>query len=146
MKVRPLPRYSPHRLPATPAHGLTASWTAEYRLSLITRPGRELTLYERCPARHQHSRFCLILPHQFTKMTENKTSPSLFSRENYTWMLIGIVVIAIGIFLMSGGASKDPGTFNAEEVYSARRITVAPILILAGLVIEIYAIFKKPSK
>ncbi len=70
----------------------------------------------------------------------------MFNKENYMWMLIGLVVIVIGMLLMSGGASnKDPKVFAGSEVYSARRITIAPILILAGLVIEIYAIFKKPK-
>ncbi|MEI9945650.1 MAG: DUF3098 domain-containing protein [Chitinophagaceae bacterium] len=69
----------------------------------------------------------------------------MFSRENYMWMLIGIIIIAIGMFLMAGGASKDPSVFDKDAVYSSRRITVAPILILLGLVIEIYAIFKKPK-
>jgi hypothetical protein len=79
-------------------------------------------------------------------MSEKKNSPSMFGKENYMWMLIGIVVIAIGMFLMSGGASnKNPAEFNADAVYSARRITIAPLLILAGVVIEIYAIFKKPK-
>ena len=74
------------------------------------------------------------------------TSPSIFTKDNYTWMLIGIVVIAIGMFLMSGGvSSKDPNVFDKSAVYSAQRITVAPILILLGLVIEIYALFKKPK-
>ncbi|HEX7904011.1 MAG TPA: DUF3098 domain-containing protein [Chitinophagaceae bacterium] len=78
-------------------------------------------------------------------MSDKKTTPSIFDKENYTWMLIGLIVIAIGMFLLSGGASKDPAVFDKAEVYSFRRITVAPILILAGLVIEIYAIFKKPK-
>lgn len=61
-------------------------------------------------------------------------------------MLIGILVIGLGMFLMSGGKSNtDPAVFNKEAVYSSTRITVAPLLILAGLVIEIYAIFKKPK-
>lgn len=60
-------------------------------------------------------------------------------------MAIGAVIITIGMFLMSGGGSTDPNVFNKDEVYSTTRITVAPILILAGLVIEIYAIFKKPK-
>ncbi|MBL7743100.1 MAG: DUF3098 domain-containing protein, partial [Chitinophagaceae bacterium] len=50
-----------------------------------------------------------------------------------------------GMFLLAGGKSEDPTKFNAEEVYSTTRITVAPILILAGLVIEIFAIFRKPK-
>ena len=80
------------------------------------------------------------------KETYVKTTPSIFSKENYMWMGIGAIVITIGMFLMAGGASKDPGVFNREEVYSTTRITIAPILILAGLVIEIYAIFKNPKK
>ena len=60
-------------------------------------------------------------------------------------MGIGAAVIALGMILMAGGKSDDPGIFNAAEVYSARRITIAPILILLGLGIEVYAIFKKPK-
>lgn len=78
-------------------------------------------------------------------MAENKTTPSIFSKDNYIWMAIGAVVITIGMFLMAGGASTDPNVFNKDEVYSTTRITIAPLLILAGLVIEIYAIFKKPK-
>jgi FtsH-binding integral membrane protein len=68
---------------------------------------------------------------------------TLFTRENYKWMLIGLVVMAIGFFLMAGGKSPDPNVFNDNEIYSFRRITLAPILIVAGLVIEIFAIIKK---
>jgi hypothetical protein len=78
-------------------------------------------------------------------MAENNTTTSFFSKDNYIWMLAGIVVIAVGMFLMSGGASKDPSVFAKDEVYSKTRITIAPLLILAGLVIEIYAIFRKPK-
>jgi hypothetical protein len=74
-----------------------------------------------------------------------KTTPTIFSKDNYRWMAIGIVVIAIGMFLMSGGASKDPNVFDKDEVYSKTRITVAPILIMAGLAIEVFAIFKRPK-
>jgi len=77
-------------------------------------------------------------------MTETK-QPAVFSRDNYMWMLIGVAMIAIGMLLMAGGKSSDPNVFDAKEVYSARRITVAPLLILAGLVVEIYAIFKSPK-
>ena len=69
----------------------------------------------------------------------------MFTKENYRWMGIGAAVIALGMILMAGGKSDDPGIFNAAEVYSARRITIAPILILLGLGIEVYAIFKKPK-
>ena len=77
-------------------------------------------------------------------MAENN-STSFFSKDNYLWMLAGVVIIAIGMFLMAGGASKDPSVFARDEVYSKTRITVAPILIMIGLVIEIYAIFRKPK-
>ena len=71
----------------------------------------------------------------------------MFTKENYRWMLIGAIVIAVGMFLMAGGTSnKDPNLFDKDAVYSTTRITIAPILILAGLVIEILAIFKKPKK
>ena len=80
-----------------------------------------------------------------SKENYSKATPSIFSKDNYIWMAIGAVVITIGMFLMSGGGSTDPAVFNKDEVYSTTRITVAPILILAGLVIEIYAIFKKPK-
>lgn len=68
----------------------------------------------------------------------------LFAKKNYWWMLGGLVLIAVGMFLMSGGQSNtDPSVFNKAVVYSPMRITVAPILILAGLVVEVIAIFKK---
>ena len=60
-------------------------------------------------------------------------------------MLIGLVIMAIGFFLMAGGKSGDPGVFNDSDVYSTRRITIAPILIVGGLVVEIFAIMKKPK-
>jgi predicted tellurium resistance membrane protein TerC len=78
-------------------------------------------------------------------MSEQKTTPSIFNKQNYIWMLAGIVLIAIGMFLMAGGKSDNPAVFNEDEVYSTTRITVAPILILAGLVVEIFAIFRKPK-
>jgi len=71
-----------------------------------------------------------------------QTAP-LFGKENYIWMLVGIVLVALGLILMAGGKSPDPNVFNANEVYSFRRITLAPILMLLGLAVEIYAIFKK---
>ncbi|MBZ4189599.1 DUF3098 domain-containing protein [Niabella beijingensis] len=77
--------------------------------------------------------------------TSNSNTPSMFSKSNYMWMLIGAVVMALGMFLMSGGKSDDPHVFDKNAVYSATRITVAPILIFIGLAIEIYAIFKKSS-
>ena len=75
----------------------------------------------------------------------NTVNP-LFSKENYIWMLAGIVVMALGFFLMAGGKSPDPTKFNDNEIYSTTRITIAPLLIMAGFVIEIFAIMKKPKE
>jgi hypothetical protein len=69
----------------------------------------------------------------------------LFEKDNYRWMAIGLAAIGLGLFLMAGGKSKDPNVFNANEVYSFTRITLAPLLILAGFITEIFAIFKKPK-
>lgn len=71
---------------------------------------------------------------------------SLFSKDNYIWMLIGIAVMALGFILMAGGKSSDLKVFDDKEVYSTTRITIAPLLIIAGLVIEIFAIMKKPKE
>jgi hypothetical protein len=59
-------------------------------------------------------------------------------------MLIGVYLIASGMLLMAGGKSADPNVFNASEVYSFRRITLAPIVMIIGFLVEIYALFKKP--
>ena len=75
-------------------------------------------------------------------MKEKKTA-TIFEKENYLWMIIGGGLILAGILLMIGGKSQDPNVFNKEEVYSFRRITLAPLLIIGGLVVEIYAIMKK---
>jgi hypothetical protein len=81
------------------------------------------------------------------KEIKKQTAPgnSLFTKDNYIWMIAGIVLVGIGIILMSGGKSDDPNIFRENEVYSFRRITIAPIVILLGLGIEVYAIFKKPK-
>lgn len=68
----------------------------------------------------------------------------MFARENYLLMIAGLVVMVIGLLLMKGGKS-DPSDFNPAEVYSSTRITIAPIIILIGLAIEVFAIFRKPK-
>jgi len=69
----------------------------------------------------------------------------MFSRENYLIMLVGIVVLALGFLLMVGGGSSDPNQFHPEKIYSWRRITLAPVVIFIGFVIEIFAIMRKPK-
>lgn len=77
---------------------------------------------------------------------KQKPIPTLFAKDNYTWMIIGGVIVAFGMILMSGGKNQDPNTFDTNVVYSFWRITVAPILIVGGLLVEIYAIFKTPKQ
>jgi len=88
-----------------------------------------------------------VTPSSSRKEVAHPTSEesALFSKENYKWMLIGLVVMTIGFFLMAGGKSPDPNVFNDNQIYSFRRITLAPLLIVGGLVIEIFAIIKKPK-
>jgi len=69
----------------------------------------------------------------------------LFGKKNYLIMIVGAAVILIGFALMMGGGSDDPNVFN-EEIYSFRRIRLAPTLVLIGLAIEIYAIMANPGK
>ena len=82
-----------------------------------------------------------------TKTTTKNSSAGniLFTKENYKWMLIGLVIMALGFFLMAGGKSSNPNVFSDKDVYSPIRITVAPILIVAGLLLEIFAIMKRPK-
>lgn len=68
-----------------------------------------------------------------------------FAKENYIWMIIGVVVLIIGYILLIGGGSKDPNEFN-YALFNTRRMVIAPIFILLGLVIEVYAIMKKHKK
>ena len=78
------------------------------------------------------------------KHTTNSTF-SLFDKENLLWMAGGVLFMIIGFLLMAGGRSEDPNVFDPKEVYSTTRITIAPILILAGLVILVIAIFRHPK-
>jgi hypothetical protein len=76
-------------------------------------------------------------------MKENTKKPEfLFSATNYKILIIGLLVIALGFILMSGGANENPNVFN-EDVYSFRRIRLAPTVVLIGFGITIYSILKK---
>jgi hypothetical protein len=74
------------------------------------------------------------------KETSNKDFA--FGKENYRWLLIGIAILIIGNLLMIGGGSDDPKVFN-PEIFSFRRITLAPLVILAGFATVLIAIVKK---
>jgi hypothetical protein len=75
--------------------------------------------------------------------SKSKTAGVLFTKENHKWMMISAAIMILGFVLMIGGDSKDPNAFNANEVYSFVRITLAPILVLVGLSSFVYAILKK---
>ncbi|HRW20519.1 MAG TPA: DUF3098 domain-containing protein [Bacteroidales bacterium] len=65
-------------------------------------------------------------------------------KENYILLIIGFAIIIIGFILMSGGKAEDPAVFS-EEIFNFRRITLAPLVVLFGFIIEIFAIMKKPK-
>lgn len=78
-----------------------------------------------------------------SRATAQPSSTSLlFGKEHYLLMGLGAVLIALGLLLMSGGAMESPEVWQPEVIYSFRRTVLAPIVILAGLGVEIYAIFK----
>lgn len=83
------------------------------------------------------------------KETTQKDIPAsrapLFEKANLVWMLGGIAVMILGFLLMAGGRSEDPTVFDPNQVYSSTRITIAPILILGGLVLLIFALFRHPK-
>ena len=74
-----------------------------------------------------------------------KSSPGglLFNKTTYMYILGGIGLMTIGFFLMAGGHNEDPNVFDEDVIYSTRRTLIAPIFILAGLIVQIVAIFKK---
>jgi len=78
-----------------------------------------------------------------TNEAVNSSKPLLLlGKKNYMILLVGILIIATGFLLMSGGASKDPNVFN-EEIFDFRRIRLAPILVLSGFGVVFYSIFYK---
>ena len=76
---------------------------------------------------------------------DTKKAGFAFGRENYKILIIGVVIVVIGYMLMVGGGSDDPNQFHADEIFSTRRITVSPIVILTGFVVVIFGIMKKPK-
>lgn len=76
---------------------------------------------------------------------EDKKIEFALEKSNFILMGIGLVVIILGFILMAGGKSDNPNVFN-ESMFSFTRITLAPLLVFAGFVFEIYAIMKKPKE
>lgn len=79
-----------------------------------------------------------------TDVEKQKLMPLTFT--NYRLMLIGFAVIVLGFVLMAGGGSHDPNVYNEQTLFSWRRITLAPLLVLGGFFFEIYAIMHRPRK
>ncbi len=81
------------------------------------------------------------------KVEQNSVNTGFaLGKENYKYLLIGMGIILLGFLLMMGGASEDPNVFIVEEVFSSRRITLAPIVVLGGFIFVIWAIMKKPKE
>ncbi|MEA1875111.1 MAG: DUF3098 domain-containing protein [Bacteroidota bacterium] len=78
------------------------------------------------------------------KNKENQKPVFAFDKQNYIIMIVGFVIILLGYILMSGGKADDPAVFS-DAIFNFRRLTLAPILIVIGFGIEIYAILKKPA-
>ena len=66
------------------------------------------------------------------------------AKENYILLIIAVVIVILGFILMAGSGNEDPNVFN-ESIYGFRRITLAPMVVLAGFIFGIYAIMKKPK-
>lgn len=77
--------------------------------------------------------------------TNKSNQIMLFDKINYILLIVGLVVLTIGFMLLSGGKSPNPNEFLPDELYSFRRITLAPIVIVLGFLIEMYAIMRVPK-
>ena len=75
-------------------------------------------------------------------MKKNNTKEFLFNKKNYIWLFISLAVIALSFILMSGSANANPAEFNTD-IYSFRRIHLAPTVFFIGMGLAIYAIFKR---
>ncbi len=79
------------------------------------------------------------------KKTDNASFDFAFRKENYILMVGGILLLILGYILLSGGGSDDPTKFS-EELFNTRRLVVAPLVILCGFIVEIWAIMKRPKE
>lgn len=78
-------------------------------------------------------------------MKEKNNLDFAFTKQNYILLIVGILLICAGLLLMIGGGSDDPNVFN-DDIFNAQRLTVAPILIAAGFIVEIFAIMYKAKQ
>jgi hypothetical protein len=90
--------------------------------------------------------FCRFFAHLKIKIPmANNNLQFAFQKKNYTFLFIGMAILAIGYTLMSGGGSTDPNVFS-EDIFSFRRITLAPFVILIGYAVVGYAIMYRDKK
>ena len=68
-----------------------------------------------------------------------------FNKTNYILLIAGLLLLIMGFLLMVGGGSNDPEVFS-DAIFGFRRLTLAPILILLGYMIEIFAIMYRPKE
>jgi hypothetical protein len=80
-----------------------------------------------------------------TDKSAKQTAEFAIDRQNYKYMAIGFGVIVLGFLLMLGGGSDNPDVFDGAKLFSFTRITLAPIVVIAGFAIEVYAIMRKPK-
>ena len=80
-----------------------------------------------------------------TAKTGSNDTDFAIGKENFKYIAVGVVILIIGFLLMAGGKSDDPGKFN-PEIFSFRRITLAPIIVVGGFMFIIWAIMKKPKE
>ena len=79
---------------------------------------------------------------KFNKISDKNDSTMPLTMRNYVLLVVGVVLIVLGFVLMSGGTVATPEEFS-YDIFSWRRITLAPILVVAGFAFEIYAILKR---
>ncbi len=79
---------------------------------------------------------------RFNNIKDENDGRMPLAMRNYVLLLVGAVIIVIGMVLMSGGGTSTPEEFH-YEIFSWRRITLAPILVIFGFAFEIYAILKR---
>lgn len=82
------------------------------------------------------------MKNKFNKIEDKNDKSMPLTMRNYVLMLIGVAVIILGFVLMAGGTKATPETFS-DDIFSWQRITLAPILVVAGFAFEIYAILKR---
>ena len=93
---------------------------------------------------HNQAKTVASHANQHKQKSDDEQTNLSFGRQNYKLLLIGLFVLALGFILMIGGGSDDPNVFS-YKIFNFQRLTLAPILILSGFIIEIFAIMKKPQ-